>query len=172
MSVAAEALRAARAAGVTVTSDGQHLSLVAPAEPPAEVLDLLRQHKSALVELLQHDAGAWADAVATRLDPDRPPTDVPPSRWTQFIVDCRSFVEGEWAEKAAALKWDGRQLFGCHCDRPSILQWWGALWLVNGGEIVAMSADVIRIKTTRGTQQSIRKMDHPYNFVAPVWELC
>ena len=53
---AAEALRIARAAGVTVTSDGQDLSLAAPTEPPAAVLDLLRLHKPAIIDLLQYDA--------------------------------------------------------------------------------------------------------------------
>jgi hypothetical protein len=113
----------------------------------------------------------WLAAMSA-LDADLPPPDVPPQRWQQFVADCYTFVGSEWAEKAAALNWDARHLFGCHRDRPSIIQWWGALWLFNGGEIVAMSADVIRIKTTRGTQQSIRKMDHTCDFIVPVWEWC
>jgi hypothetical protein len=172
MSAAAEALRVARAAGVAVTSDGHHLSVAAPVQPPAAVLELLRQHKPAIVELLQHDVSAWTDAVTTRLDPELPPRGVPPQRWAQFVADCHTFVESEWGEKAATFAWDARQLFGCHRERPWIRQWWGALWLINRGEILAMSADVIRIKTARGTQQSIRKMDHPYDFIVPVWELC
>jgi hypothetical protein len=172
MSAAAEALGVARAAGVAVTSDGHHLSVAAPVEPPAAVLELLRQHKPAIVELLQHDVSAWTDAVTTRLDPELPPRGVPPQRWAQFVADCHTFVESEWGEKAATFAWDARQLFGCHRERPWIRQWWGALWLINRGETLAMSADVIRIKTARGTQQSIRKMDHPYDFIVPVWELC
>ena len=121
---------------------------------------------------MRYDADAWANALTTRLDPARPPTDVSPSRWEQFVADCYTFVESEWSAKAAALHWDARQLFGCHRERPSIVQWWGALWLINGGKIVAMSAGVIRIKTARCTQQSFRKMDHTCNFVVPAWALC
>jgi hypothetical protein len=74
--------------------------------------------------------------------------------------------------KAATLGWNAVQLFGCHREWPSIVQWWGAMWLISGGEIVALSVDVIRIKTVRGAQQSIRKTDHTCDFTVPVWALC
>jgi hypothetical protein len=170
MSAAAEALRVARAAGVAVTSDGHHLSVAAPVQPPAAVLELLRQHKPAIVELLQHDVSAWTDAVTTRLDPELPAPDVPPQRWAQFVADCYTFVESEWGEKAATFAWDARQLFGCHRDRPNVRQWWGAVWLLKGGQIVAMEADTIYIETAGGVRQTIRKMDHRYDFIVPVWE--
>ncbi|SRR5258708_2362872 len=170
MSVAAEALRVARAAGITVTSDGQHLSLVASVEPPAEVLDLLRLHKPAIIDLLQYDAGAWADAVATRLDLDRPPEDVLRQRWEQFVADCRAFVASEWANKAATLGWDACSLFGCHRDLPWIINWWGALWFVNGGKILEMSETTMALRTVRGVSQSVRKMEHRYDFIVPGWE--
>src|SRR5215831_18499699 len=76
MSAAAEALRVARAAGVAVTSDGHHLSVAAPVESPADVIELLREHKPAIVELLRYDTDAWADAVTTCLDPARPLADI------------------------------------------------------------------------------------------------
>jgi hypothetical protein len=169
---AAEALRVARAAGVTVTGDGQSLSLVASTEPPADLLDLLRQHKPAIIEQLQCDATAWADAITTRLALDRPPADVSPSRWDQFVADCYAFVEREWAEKAAALKWDARQLFGAHRGRPNICNWWGAVWFISGGEILAMSETTMKLRTVGGLSQSISKMNHPYDFIVPAWELC
>ena len=33
----------------------------------------------------------WVDGVA-RLDPDRPPSDVPRHRWRQFVDDCKNFL--------------------------------------------------------------------------------
>jgi hypothetical protein len=39
------ALERARAVGVTLAVDGDHLLLEAPAKPPDEVLDLIRRHK-------------------------------------------------------------------------------------------------------------------------------
>ena len=47
------ALEAARAAGIEVQLDGKDLVLSAASEPPADVLDMLRRHKAAIVELLR-----------------------------------------------------------------------------------------------------------------------
>ena len=50
---AAEALRMAHAAGIDLAIDEGDLVLGAPSEPPSAVLDLLRQYKAGIVELLQ-----------------------------------------------------------------------------------------------------------------------
>jgi hypothetical protein len=47
------ALRSARAVGVRVWIDGDHLELEAPAPPPQAVLDLLSQHKADILWLLR-----------------------------------------------------------------------------------------------------------------------
>jgi hypothetical protein len=57
---AAEALRAARAAGITVGLDGEDLLLEANAEPPQAVLDVLARHKLSILALLQPGQGGWA----------------------------------------------------------------------------------------------------------------
>jgi hypothetical protein len=56
----------------------------------------------------------WFEGLA-RLDPDRPPADVPRHRWRQFVDDCRTFLNSaeDWAERAARLGWDAMALFGC-----------------------------------------------------------
>src|SRR5215471_18171151 len=42
----------------------------------------------------------WVEGVE-RLDDYRPPTDVPPHRWRQFVSDCHSFLNASenWAER-------------------------------------------------------------------------
>ena len=50
---AAEALRMAHAAGIDLAIDEGDLVLGAPSEPPSAVLDMLRQYKAGVVELLQ-----------------------------------------------------------------------------------------------------------------------
>jgi hypothetical protein len=57
---ATEALRAAHAAGVRITVDGDDLLLTALSEPPATVLDLLSQHKPAIVRFLQPLSRNWS----------------------------------------------------------------------------------------------------------------
>ena len=56
---AAEALRAAHAAGVTVMFDGEGLLLEANAEPPQAVLDLLARHKLSILALLRSSQDGW-----------------------------------------------------------------------------------------------------------------
>jgi hypothetical protein len=56
---AAEVLRAARAAGVSVTVDGESLVLEAQTRPPASVLDGLVQHKAGVLALLRPGRDGW-----------------------------------------------------------------------------------------------------------------
>ena len=56
---AAEALRAAHAAGITVMFDGEDLVLEASAEPPQAVLDVLVRHKLSILALLRPAQGGW-----------------------------------------------------------------------------------------------------------------
>jgi hypothetical protein len=57
---AAEALRAARVAGIEFGTDGGDLLLEAPAPPPAAVLDLLSRHKAGVVALLRPGSDGWS----------------------------------------------------------------------------------------------------------------
>lgn len=105
------------------------------------------EERAALVEF---DGGAprtWAEALA-RLDPTKPPVDLPPRRWQRFIDDCGRFLDQGWAPKAAALGWGPLDLFGCDRERPFVrVDHMGLLWLLNGGSIVQMHRDRATIKT-------------------------
>ena len=57
---AAEALKAAFAAGIRVGIDGDDLLLEASAPPPPAVLDLLSRHKAGIVTLLRLADDGWA----------------------------------------------------------------------------------------------------------------
>jgi hypothetical protein len=57
---AAEALRAARAAGIEVELDGDDLLLEASAPPDTAILDLLSNHKAGVVALLRPDRDGWS----------------------------------------------------------------------------------------------------------------
>jgi hypothetical protein len=81
----------------------------------------------------------WAEGFA-RLDPDRPPADVPPRRWLQFVDDCGRFLDGPFCTVAVALGWGPYDLFGCDRDRPfARVDQAGLLWLLNGDRLVALS---------------------------------
>jgi hypothetical protein len=55
-----EALNAARAAGVELAVDGDHLALKAASAPPAAVLDALSRHKAEIVMLLRPGRDGWS----------------------------------------------------------------------------------------------------------------
>lgn len=57
---AAEALKAARAAGVELALDGNDLALKAASAPPAAVLDALSRHKVEIMVLLRPAEDGWS----------------------------------------------------------------------------------------------------------------
>ena len=105
-----------------------------------------------------------------RLDPDRPPADVPPSRWQRFVDDVGLFLD-RWADYAAALGWTPYDLFGCDRDRPfSRMDRAGLLWLLNGDRLVMLAEDAATIETRTGARQTWRRKPREPGRVL-VWEL-
>jgi hypothetical protein len=110
--------------------------------------------------IAEYDGGApraWAEGFA-RLDPNKPPSDVPPQRWLRFLEDCRRFLGGGWASRAAELCWGQLDLFGCDRERPfARVDRAGLLWLLNGRKLVAFTADTATIETLSGAHQTYRR---------------
>lgn len=145
-------------------------NLATLAEGPAEIQNFepepgtwtgaAHQERAAIIE---YDGGAprtWAEALA-RLDPARPPADMPPHRWMQFIDDCGRFLDAGWAARAAALGWGPLDLFGCDRERPfARLDRAGLLWLLNGRKLIALSEMTAIIETATGARQTY---DHGAN---------
>src|SRR5262249_40226520 len=124
--------------------------------------------------IVQYDGGApraWAEALA-RLDPNKPPNDVPPKRWLRFIDDCGRFLDGGWAEHAAALGWGPLELFCCDRKRPSArVDNMGLVWFVNGGSILALHRDGAVLETRMGARQSYRRRSLDMSRIVLVWEV-
>lgn len=57
---ASGALKAARAAGMKLSIDGDALTLEAATEPPPAVLDLLARHKPGIIALLRPADDGWS----------------------------------------------------------------------------------------------------------------
>jgi hypothetical protein len=57
---ALQVVAAARNAGIDIATDGGDLVLEALAPPPDDLLEALRRHKTAIVELLQPRADGWS----------------------------------------------------------------------------------------------------------------
>ena len=122
--------------------------------------------------IVEHDGRiprGWAEGFA-RLDPDRPPGDVPLRRWQRFVDDVGLFLDC-WAAYAEALGWEAFDLFGCDRDRPfARIDQSGLLWLLNGGKLVALSEDAAGIETRTGERHAYRRKPNQLGTVL-AWEL-
>jgi hypothetical protein len=100
---------------------------------------------------------AWADSFA-RLDATRPPGDVPPSRWRTFIDDAGRFLDGGWADRAAALGWMPLDLFGCDRRKPfARIDHAGLVWLHNGRKVLALTTDSATIENRDAPPHTYRR---------------
>jgi hypothetical protein len=99
----------------------------------------------------------WVEGLA-RLNPDRAPADVAPKCWRTFVDDIRRFLDGGWAEKAAALGWGSYELFGADRDRPfARLDKQGLCWFIKGGRLVGLSSEAAVVETCSGARQTYRR---------------
>ena len=129
------------------------------------------EERAAIIEYDGAAPRAWAEALA-RLDPSRPPGDVPAKRWLRFIDDCGRFLDAGLAERAAAFGWGPLDLFGCDRERPfARVDHLGLLWLLNGGSIVELHRDRAIIETAGGARQTYRRRPVEVGRVVLAWEL-
>jgi hypothetical protein len=123
--------------------------------------------------IIEYDGGApraWAEALA-RLDPDKPPHDVPLARWQQFIDDCGRFLDQGWVNRAEAFGWGPLELFGCDRERPLARDQMGLLWIVRGGKLVALTAHTVTIDTLTGSLQTYSRRPVKADRVILPWDL-
>ena len=128
------------------------------------------EERAAIVEYDGGKPRAWAEALA-RLDPNKPPADVPAKRWLRFIDDCGRFLDAGWADKALALGWGPLDLFGADRERPfARIDHMGLLWLCNGGTIIELYRDRAVLKTQSDTHQTYRRRPVEVGRVVLAWE--
>ena len=99
----------------------------------------------------------WREGLA-RLDPDRPPRNVPGKRWEQFIIDALRLFHIGMIKAAAELGWPVFDLFGCDDTKPCArIDQMGLVWLVNGNRVVSISSSAAVIEMPTGSRQTYRR---------------
>jgi hypothetical protein len=139
-------------------------------ETPPAIWGEAEEERAAIIEYGGVIPREWAEGLA-RLDPDRPPADLPLRRWRRFVDDSGQFLDGPFCAVAAALGWTPHDLFGCDRDRPfARIDQSGLLWLLNGDKLVALAADAAVIQTPTGSRQTWRRKPIEQGRVL-AWEL-
>ncbi len=127
-----------------------------------------------LDEVVEHDGKnrrAWAEGFV-RLDPDRPPGDVPLRRWQTFINDVTLFLDSPFCADAVALGWGPFDLFGCDRDRPfARIDHLGLLWRLNGDTLVELNRHTAVIERRTGARQTFRRRPVAVGEIVLAWEL-
>ena len=92
-------------------------------------------------------------------------------RCSRFVDDVGHFLDGGFAEQAAALGWRPLDLFGADDVRPfARIDKAGLLWLLHGDRLIALTADTAIVETSTGVRQTYRrKLNEPGRVLA--WEL-
>jgi hypothetical protein len=139
-------------------------------EPASEEWGETHEERAGIIACDGLAPRAWAEALA-RLDPARPPRDIPPKRWLRFINDCGRFLDDGWALQAAELGWTPFDLFGCDRSKPfARVSRSGLLWLLDGRQLRILTADTAVIDTFNGSSVTLyRRPYEPYQVLA--WEL-
>jgi hypothetical protein len=99
----------------------------------------------------------------------RCPDHVPLDRWQECVEDGRRFL-AKWGEQAEALGWTSADLFGLHTppDKPhpsyrrlSRYDQTGLIWLLEGREVMALTADTAVIENPPGAITTYRRFSKP-----------
>ena len=96
--------------------------------------------------------------MARLINMPAPPT-VTARRWRVFIEDCDKFLD-RWGTQAASLGWGAMDLIGistaCPLGRVDLA---GLVWLLDGHDVVALTAETATIRTASGALQTFRRVE-------------
>lgn len=94
---------------------------------------------------------------------------IKPDRWRSIIADSHRFVD-RWGTSAMALGWSTFDIFGAHPTHPvERLDYAGVVILLHGDDLVALTANTARIRTSSGTLLTYYR--RPRQGAVPLWKL-
>jgi hypothetical protein len=160
---AAEILVAVQKAGATLRVDGDSLVASNASRIAPVIKAAIRENKPQLitalvgsscrVEIVELPQALRYRKVFAFLQ-FKPPALVPVERWRQCVQDGSKFL-ARWGEQAEAMGWSSADLFGLHTpparphpsySRLSRYDCVGLCWLLEGREVIALTADTATIR--------------------------
>jgi len=101
----------------------------------------------------------------------RVPQSTAPRYWRQAVTDANRFLS-RWGTAAAVLGWSTLDLFGAHRHRPlARYDTSGLVVVLDGAEVVALTADCAEIRTRSGALQRYRRRPCNEPGRVALWEL-
>jgi hypothetical protein len=100
----------------------------------------------------------------------QPPGQIQAGRWHRIAVDARAFMR-DWGSQAARLGWDASDLFGVHV-KAALARYdlMGLVIVLDGAEVVAMSANHAEIRTRNGAHQRYFRRLNSDPMHVPIWD--
>jgi hypothetical protein len=99
----------------------------------------------------------------------KPPALIDVARWHECVEDCKRFL-AKWGEQAEALEWTSADLFGLapvperphpSYNRLSRYDCTGLCWLLQGRDVIALTADRATIRTATGSTLTCYRHGRP-----------
>lgn len=99
----------------------------------------------------------------------KPPAHIPEERWRQCVEDGKRFL-AKWGEQAEALEWTSADLFGLapvperphpSYNRLSRYDCTGLCWLLQGRDVIALTADGATIRRATGSTLTCYRHGRP-----------
>jgi hypothetical protein len=150
---AAAAIAEAKSRGfrITLHLTGQSLVLKPGKDPPADLVDLIKEAKPDILAHLRAERDR-IKACPKDVERQRPP-DVEPDRWREALSGLKAFLAAGHGDEAERLGWPKDELYAVPALWSQI-HLTGAALLIGDREVVEITAEAIRIKTASGAHLS------------------
>jgi hypothetical protein len=99
-------------------------------------------------------------AILAELERMDCPERLAPDRWRDVLSDAETFLS-RWGSAAHSLGWTALDLFGVHPSAPGRVDVMGLLLLIQGGVVLALTADAATIRRQTGAVLTYRRPELP-----------
>jgi hypothetical protein len=154
--------------GLDFNASVASVASVADADSEISIRQADFDERAALVEYGAGVPREWAEGFA-RLDLGNPSVGFNDARWRLLLDDGGRFLD-RWANEAAHLGWQTKDVFGIHPLAPSArFDAMGLVPIINGGEVISIAERSATVRSPGGSK--LVYMRRPSSGSVCLWEL-